>query len=204
MLWLSGGSIRYNDEGNWWSDWVSPSGGLLTSFGGEWVTLNQYLGYIQDYYNHLGNLSDDQRLGIIARGVVRGAGGIGDWRFIAGFYALSALGGYAVVDAGAAGLGEGADQITTLSRVYRVFGGDSGEFGMSWTPYNPSELPFYAQDAGLPVGNSAGFVIQGELPLGAQVGVRAALPYQGVGGGLTEFLIPNARSIIVWTRVTPF
>jgi hypothetical protein len=91
MIWLSAGSISYQDYGNW-GDMVEPSGGLLTSFDGESVTLDQFIGYVKQYYEHLDSLTDDQRLRIVARGVVQGAGAIGDWRFIIGFYGASLVG----------------------------------------------------------------------------------------------------------------
>src|SRR5579859_2990483 len=96
MIWLSAGSISYLDYGNW-GDMVEPSWGLLTSFSGEWVTLNQFVDYVRQYNEHMAILTDDQRLRIVARGVVAGAGAIGDWRFIIGFYVASF--GNAAIDA---------------------------------------------------------------------------------------------------------
>ena len=119
-IWLPGGSIRYTDYGDW-GDMVGYSSGLLLSFNGEWVTLTQYLGYIQDYYNHLGNLSDDQRLRIVARGVVRGAGVVGDWRYVAGFYAASL--GSAAIDAVIADYAAGPLESTLFGRFNPEQGG---------------------------------------------------------------------------------
>jgi hypothetical protein len=45
---------------------------------------------------------------------------------------------------------------------------------------------------------------QGELPLSYPVTVRAALPFSGVGGGLTEFVVSNPQSVLFWTRILPF
>jgi RHS repeat-associated protein len=86
-LWLSGGSITTINHNDWGGmvDYSSET----SYFNGEWVTLGQFIGMVKSYYAGLGTLSDDERLKIVARGVVRGAGGIGDWRFIVSFYVAS-------------------------------------------------------------------------------------------------------------------
>src|SRR5262249_7530316 len=56
---------------------------------GEFLTLEAWL---NNFHTEYDVLSDEARLSLVARGVVRGAGAIGDWRFIAGFYAASLLG----------------------------------------------------------------------------------------------------------------
>jgi len=87
IIWLSGGSITAINHNDW--------GGMMeyssetSYFDGEWVTLDQFIGMVKSYYAGLGTLSDDERLSTVARGVVRGAGVISDWRFIVGFYAAS-------------------------------------------------------------------------------------------------------------------
>ncbi len=44
---------------------------------------------VKSYYAGLGYLNDDERIRFVARGVVQGAGAIGDWRFIVSFYVAS-------------------------------------------------------------------------------------------------------------------
>lgn len=95
IIWLSGGSITTINHNDW--------GGMMeyseatSYFDGEWVTLPQFIGMVKSYYAGLGILSDDERLKIVARGVVNQAGLISDWRFIAGFYVASF--GSAAIDA---------------------------------------------------------------------------------------------------------
>jgi hypothetical protein len=91
MVYLGGGSIGYQDFGNW-GDTVQSSSGLLSSFDGQWVTLNQFVGMVNSYYATIGTLSDDERLSAIARGVVTQGGAVADWRFIVGFYGASLFG----------------------------------------------------------------------------------------------------------------
>jgi RHS repeat-associated protein len=195
----------YNPTGFFYSQCVSPIANPTQNCNTNpvWIPV----GYINGIVGNQDD-SDDQYIRSLGQGVVAGAGGIGDWRFIGGFYVLSAVGGYGAVEAGVAGLGDAAEDITTLSRVYRVYGGDSTQFGWpgggSYTPFNPSEVPFYAQQAGLPAGNSAEFVLQGELPLRYPVQVRAALAINGVGGGLTEFVVANAENVLTWVKIVPF
>ena len=47
--------------------------------------------------------------------------------------------------------------------VYRVFGGNAGPFGRSWTPIDPSEVGAFRAEAGLPDLNNGQYLIQGEL-----------------------------------------
>lgn len=77
---------RYFDRFRSWIDdgQANPSG-VSPPADGELVTLNQFIGMVKSYYAGLGTLSDDERLRIVARGVVRGAGGIGDWRVVVAF-----------------------------------------------------------------------------------------------------------------------
>ncbi len=90
LLYLAGGSVTSINHNDWGGmmDYANMSYG----FDGEWVTINQFVGLVDSYYAGLGNLSDDERLSIVARGVVKGAGGLGDWRFYAGFYLASLAG----------------------------------------------------------------------------------------------------------------
>ena len=114
-------------------------------------------------------------------------------KMIVQFYAYSGAFGYAGFEAG---LFEG-EEFSTLSRVYRVFGGDSTQFGRplpggSFTPYNPSEVPYYAEQAGLPIGNNAQYVLQGELPLSYPVTVQPA----------AAIIRRGARQICRWSDAT--
>jgi len=95
-VFVPGGHIGYIDYGDYYGG-VQPSWGTLSQFDGEFLSLEAWL---NNFHTEYDALSDQQRLSIVARGVVKGAGAIGDWRFIAGFYALSALGGYAAADTG--------------------------------------------------------------------------------------------------------
>ncbi|UWQ06666.1 RHS repeat-associated core domain-containing protein [Aliiroseovarius crassostreae] len=88
---------------------------------------------------------------------------------------------------------------TQGQKVYRVYGGDSGPNGASWSPVDPSTVPDYRDAAGLPSGgesgatNSGRFVIEGTLQdPSATVLTREALPLDGTTGGLPEYIIPNA------------
>jgi len=130
MIWLSGGSISYRDHGG---DGVDPSSGLLTSFNGEWVTLDQYQGYLEQYAERIATLSYDQRLRAVARGVVAGAGGLDDWRVIAGFYAASLLfaspGALASLDTATVAVGYGESAGSPL--IHAAVGAD-GEWISAW------------------------------------------------------------------------
>jgi hypothetical protein len=86
-----GGKISYVDEG---SEGVEPSSGVLGIVDGTWITLNAWLA---NFKGSDSPLNDEQRLRFVANGVVAGAGGIGDLRFIIGFYLASA--GSAAIDA---------------------------------------------------------------------------------------------------------
>jgi hypothetical protein len=93
-------------------------------------------------------------------------------------------------------------------RVYRVWGGDpddpdipsSGPWGHSWTPVDPSSVPDYRQEAGLPSGgqsgavNSGRFVSVGTVTDPSGVRVRTALALDQQAGGMTEFVIPNPEA----------
>jgi RHS repeat-associated protein len=83
-------------------------------------------------------------------------------------------------------------------KIYRVYGGDSKASCASWTPVDPSTEPNYRDKAGLPSGresgvnNSGRFVIEGTLEDHSKVVLtRSALPLDGKGGGMDEYIIPN-------------
>ncbi len=62
------------------------------------------------------------------------------------------------------------------STVYRVFGGDAKAFGSSWTTVNPAAVSDFRAAAGLPVGNTGRFVIEGRITSLEGVTLRPALP----------------------------
>lgn len=78
--------------------------------------------------------------------------------------------------------------------MYRVYGGDSGPNGASWTMADPSTSSNFRNNAGLPSGGEGGalntgqFVIEGEIvDLSAVVVKRLALPLDGNLGGAPEY-----------------
>jgi len=74
QVFLPGGKISYKDS-------LTGTSGDLTEFDGEWITLSAPLS------------ADEQRIRTIGRGVVKGAGVVGDPKYIVGFYLVSATGG---------------------------------------------------------------------------------------------------------------
>ena len=76
--------------------------------------------------------------------------------------------------------------------VWRVYGDASKYDGQSWTNTNPQTITNYRNGAGLPKINTGEFLIEAEVidPSGC-VGSRYALPLDGNGGGLPEYLIQN-------------
>jgi RHS repeat-associated protein len=90
-VFLSAAMISYSsqetadEEGN---ILVEPSWGILARYAGVSMSIEAWL---KGFYNSYEALSDEERLSIVAKGVVNRAGAIGDWRFIAGWYLASAL-----------------------------------------------------------------------------------------------------------------
>jgi RHS repeat-associated protein len=77
--------------------------------------------------------------------------------------------------------------------LFRVFGGEAKGLGQSWTTVNPGTVTNFREAAGLFPGNTGRFVIEGKLMNTEGVLFRGALPGPGgVGGGLSEVLVPNA------------
>ena len=111
----------------------------------------------------------------------------------------------------------------TNETVYRVWGNDALEFGQSWTPIDPRDLgpQIFREVAGLPDRLNSGVEITvGVLTNSNGVSqVRQSLPigpdddcgnpnysasgcaYRDYGGGLTEFVIPNAKAYVTPTAV---
>jgi len=136
--------------------------------------------------------------GLYKAGVVSGTA----WWLAAGT-AVSAAGGAAEASAAgetaAQGSVEAAEEGAT---VYRTFGGPkSGLWGKSWTTVHPAEVANWKEGVGLPPWNTAEYFVQGTLNNVEGVIVRPALPNPetGLGGGLTEYFIPNPESQITLT-----
>jgi hypothetical protein len=104
---------------------------------------------------------------------------------------------------------------TTGQVVYRVYGGKAGEFGMSWTPIDPTAIGAneYRVVAGLPDTQNAGsdlavgfldspssvLVVRPAEPVSPGDGDGASCSYPG---GLIEYVIPHARDHVLAVRTT--
>jgi RHS repeat-associated protein len=88
----------------------------------------------------------------------------------------------------ASGASKGGDELET---VFRVYGGDSGAKGFSWTPKNPGNVSNFRDAAGLPSGanNTGRFVIRGKVKGSDIIKKRPADPLDGNSGGLMEYII---------------
>jgi len=86
--------------------------------------------------------------------------------------------------------------VTEGETIYRVWGGESGAFGHSWTPVDPGTVSDFRNAAGLPNGNNGTWTSVGTLTDTAGVSSRSALPLDGNQGGLPEYLIPNPQTQI--------
>jgi RHS repeat-associated protein len=125
---------------------------------------------------------------------------------IYGIAALAPVGG-AVLGEAAVALRETDEGVQEGMKLYRVFGGEAQglkEFGAtSFTTVNPADLENFREAAGIYPGNTGQFVIEGTLNDTSGVIFRDALPGPGgVGGGLPEVVVPNARAQITVTRVS--
>lgn len=85
--------------------------------------------------------------------------------------------------------------------IYRVYGGQAGRFGASWTFVNPQLYGrYYRNFAGLPNVNSGNLMIKGSIQIREINSFRMALPLDGNIGRLTpELLINNSWSKIKWS-----
>jgi RHS repeat-associated protein len=90
---------------------------------------------------------------------------------------------------------------TGSMNVYRVWGGLSGPWGMSWTNVDPRTIPDYRNVAGLPDQNTGQFLSEGVLTDPAGVTVKLADPLHGNIGGLVEVVVPNPPAQIGVTNV---
>jgi RHS repeat-associated protein len=141
ILWLSGGSITTINHNDWGGmmDYSSET----SSFDGEWVTLGQFIGMVKSYYAGLGILSDNERLKIVARGVVKQAGAVGDWRFVVAFYVTSF--GNAAVDAVLADIGaveEGQMFGTRFDGNYPLFN-TGRSYRIGWQYFTETQQYFF-------------------------------------------------------------
>lgn len=80
--------------------------------------------------------------------------------------------------------------------VFRVWGGESGPFGHSWTPMNPENVSNFRDAAGLPNVNTGTQMTTGTLTDTTGVTSRSALPLDGNKGGAPEFLVPKPQEQI--------
>ena len=96
------------------------------------------------------------------------------------------------------GSGLVAEDSTT---VYRVWGGESGAWGRSWTTVDPRTVADYRGIAGLPDANAGRFLSVGTLTNGEGVIGRSALPLDGNVGGLTERIVPSPQTQIQLTNI---
>jgi RHS repeat-associated protein len=75
--------------------------------------------------------------------------------------------------------------------VFRVWGGEAGPNGSSWTPINPNGVANFRDAAGLPNANSATQMTSGTLVSTDGVTTQPASALDGNSGGLPEFVIPD-------------
>lgn len=95
---------------------------------------------------------------------------------------------------GVAEAGTGAGELEEGTTLYRVYGGESGPYGDSWTTVDPSTVPDFRDAAGLPNENTGQFVIEGTLNDPSGVWTRGALELDGNGGGLDEVVMPHGSA----------
>lgn len=75
----------------------------------------------------------------------------------------------------------------TRITVYRVWGGDSGPGGGSWTSIDPRTLLDYAAQAGLPPGNSGQYLSVGTIYNMDNIQITDASKILTNPGGLLEY-----------------
>ena len=80
--------------------------------------------------------------------------------------------------------------------VFRVWGGDSGPFGHSWSPMDPNSVANFRDAAGLPDVNTGTQMTTGTLTDTTGVTARPALPLDGNQDGAPEYLVPNPQQQI--------
>lgn len=80
-----------------------------------------------------------------------------------------------------------------LIKVYRVYGGKAKAFGKSWTSINPNLVENYRNEAGLPIGNTGRFVIEGTINKSDILLKKTAAPSVGNEGGLLEYILDPSK-----------
>ena len=120
-----------------------------------------------------------------------GLGGAG--RFIL----MERAGGEAAPGVASTGSDDGA------SFVYRVHGGESRQWGASWTPTDPTAMSSPRAQLGLPSQNSGEFVTKARVKdWGGSYG-RRATPLDGNAGGGIEYLFPQAEKQLEHVQTYP-
>jgi len=80
-----------------------------------------------------------------------------------------------------------------MEYVFRTYGGEAQAMGRSWTPINPKNVANYRDAAGLPVGNTGRFVIEGTVRRSNIILRREALEVGENKGGLLEYIINPSK-----------
>ena len=103
--------------------------------------------------------------------------------------------GVAAETAGAAETAAATDAAPELGQyVYRVHGGESGQWGHSWTPENPMGMANPRSSLGLPKVNSGQLLTRARVQRMEGVVGRSALELDGNPGGAEEWLFPEPVS----------
>lgn len=87
-------------------------------------------------------------------------------------------------------------EMSSGTKVYRVWGGEAKASGRSWTTVDPRTVPNYRNAAGLPKQNTGRFLSEGTLTDTSGVSLKSADPLHGNAGGLSEVVVPNPGSQI--------
>jgi RHS repeat-associated protein len=89
--------------------------------------------------------------------------------------------------------GTAAASVEEGTKVFRVFGGEARGLGQSWTTVDPGTVTNFREAAGLYPTNTGQFVVQGKLMSTEGVLLKRADPGPGgIGGGISEVVVPNA------------
>ena len=88
------------------------------------------------------------------------------------------------------------------TKLYRVWGGESGPYGESWTHVDPRTVSNFRNAAGLPEQNTGRFVSEGVLRSREGVYCRSASRIGSNRGGLPETVVPNAAGQVELLRVS--
>jgi hypothetical protein len=88
--------------------------------------------------------------------------------------------------------------------VYRLHGGESAEYGHSWTTVDPGTLDNPRDALGLPDGNTAEYLSTAKVRDWTGVEPRSALPLGGNSGGAPELLFPDPEQQLNIISTEPF